>query len=237
MGTGPQYVLAQLDESGNPVAIGPDNPLYTSGGGGGGSLPAGTVREVVGFDSSGNAVAVTLGWEQLSDQPEPPPFPNGVLTMARVPDGDDEFGLVELAVDENLDSVATPNAIPVYQFGAGGGQLPVATPVLDSHAATKKYVDDAASNGTFDSGINVYSESNDVAFSVGDSGLMVNLFNPDKIYLWGVSFAAGMIVPGAIEANKPSAPTAGSMYFDLDLQKLKVMTTRGEWEVVTSVPE
>lgn len=101
--------------------------LEESSGGVGGVMPTGTDRQVMGFDESDNACAVTLGWKQLSDQPRPPDFDNGVLTMSKV-DGDDEFGMIQIAVDENYESVVTPNAIPFYNpgsIGSGGGTLPV----------------------------------------------------------------------------------------------------------------
>lgn len=136
----PQHPLPVrlVQEGGTPVT-----------GVGGAALPTGDERQVMGFGATGEAEAITLGWAQLSDQPVPPAFDNGVLTMARNPaTQEDEFGIVELGVDASFNSVATPNTIPVYQSGVTGGQLPVATPTAATHAATKAYVDTSIASKT-----------------------------------------------------------------------------------------
>jgi len=116
----------------------PLNPVIT----GGGILPTGTERQVVGFDGSGNAEAVTIGWKQLSDLPSPPTFSNGIYTgTAFQPDGSATFAFLELGID-SPDSVARPNNIPIYQagtIGTGGGTLPVQDPIEDLDAVNKQW--------------------------------------------------------------------------------------------------
>jgi len=111
-------------------------------GSGGGIDITGTERQVVGFDSGGNAQAVTIGWKQLSDLPTPPVFSNGVYVgTAFQPDGSALFAFIELAI-VSPDSVAKPNAIPLYQagtIGTGGGTLPVQDPVEDLDAVNKQW--------------------------------------------------------------------------------------------------
>lgn len=80
---------------------------------GGGDIPVGTERQVLGYNSTGTPLAVTLGWKQLSDLPSPPPFSNGVLTgTAFQPDGSALFAFTKLAI-----SSAESNTIPFYQTG------------------------------------------------------------------------------------------------------------------------
>lgn len=110
---------------------------------GGGSPVTGTERQVIGFDSSGNAQAVTIGWKQLSDLPTPPPFLNGVYTgTAFQSDGSALFAFLELGIDaDEPTSIAKPNTIPMYQpgtIGTGGGTLPVQDPVEDLDAVNKR---------------------------------------------------------------------------------------------------
>lgn len=115
-----------------------------SGGGEGSDIPSGTERQVLGYDSDGKPTPVTIGWGQLSDQQNPPPFDNGVLTMAKNPiTGDDEFGLFEIAVDSGFHAIPKKNALASYDFETGG--LPVQTPVSPSDATPKSYVDAAVS--------------------------------------------------------------------------------------------
>lgn len=123
--------------------------LANSNGGGGDDLPTGTNRQVIGFDSEGDPIAVTLGWRQLSDLPSPPPFKNGIYTgTAFQPNGNALFAFLELSIDENTpDSIAKPNAIPIYQagiVGTGGGTLPVQDPEADLDAVNKRYLESIA---------------------------------------------------------------------------------------------
>lgn len=99
----------------------------------GGIIPIGTNRQVIGFDGSGNAIATTIGWKQLSDLPTPPPFSNGVYVgTAFQPDGSALFAFVEL--DTNND--ATGTSIPIY---TSGGTLTVQDPVSDLDAVNKQW--------------------------------------------------------------------------------------------------
>lgn len=106
---------------------------------------SGTQRQIIGFDENGNPVVVTLGWKQLSDLPVPPTFSNGVYVgTAFQPDGSALFAFIELAID-SPNSLAKPNAIPIYQagtIGTGGGTLPVQDPVEDLDAVNKKYFEE-----------------------------------------------------------------------------------------------
>lgn len=113
----------------------------------------GTERQVIGFDEDGNELAVTIGWKQLSDLPTPPSFSNGVYVgTAFQPDGSALFAFIELAIT-SPDSIAKPNAIPIYQagtIGTGGGTLPVQDPVEDLDAVNKRwFIDNLNLGATF----------------------------------------------------------------------------------------
>lgn len=102
----------------------------------------GSSRQVIGYDSNGNPLSVTLGWRQLSDLPNPPTFLNGVLAgTAFSSDGSALFAFVELALGDGGTSLAKPNAIPFYnpgQIGTGGGTLKVADGIVDGDAVNMK---------------------------------------------------------------------------------------------------
>ncbi|HSE99901.1 MAG TPA: SGNH/GDSL hydrolase family protein [Nitrososphaeraceae archaeon] len=155
--TSTEDLLERVEElENNPVGGVPEAPedgnLYGRQDGdwteitGSGEIPiTGTERQVAGFDTDGNVQAVTLGWKQFSDLPSPPTFSNGVLTgTAFQPDGSALHEYVELAID-SPDSIAVPNAIPIYQagtIGTGGGTLPVQDPVEDLDAINKRYFEE-----------------------------------------------------------------------------------------------
>lgn len=95
--------------------------MVVTGSGGGGDLPAGDARQVMGFDSAGAPVATTLGWAQFSDQPEFPPFITSVLAMSGEIDPDNpEFGFVELT------EFVKSNTLPLRVPGIAGGQIKAA---------------------------------------------------------------------------------------------------------------
>jgi len=97
------------------------------------TVPSGTERQVLGYDSSGNPEAVTLGWKQLSDLPTPPTFSNGVYVgTAFQPDGSALFAFIELDTDND----ATGTSIPIY---TSGGTLPVQDPIEDLDAVNKRW--------------------------------------------------------------------------------------------------
>ncbi len=136
-----ENTVSEAPEDG--LQYGRQNGTWTEITGGGGTLPTGTERQVVGFDENGDAKAVTIGWKQLSDLPSPPTFSNGIYTgTAFQPDGSALFAFLELGID-SPDSVARPNNIPIYQagtIGTGGGTLPVQDPINDLDAANKRWV-------------------------------------------------------------------------------------------------
>lgn len=108
--------------------------LKPSSGGGGGNVPSGTDRQVVGYNSSGTPTAVTLGWKQLSDMPSIPSFPNGVLIgTAFQPDGDALFAFGEL-------NSATFGADRVPFYGTNG-RLKVGDAVSTDEAVSKGQLD------------------------------------------------------------------------------------------------
>lgn len=104
----------------------------------GGAYPTGTDRQVAGFDDSGNPAAVTLGWGQFSDQPDPPPFVNGALVMSGELDPENpEFGFVEV-------EFATPKPNTLVMRDPDNGVVKVADAVAAQDALSKKQFDDAA---------------------------------------------------------------------------------------------
>ena len=99
--------------------------------GGGGIVPLGTDRQVLGY-VNGEAQAVTLGWKQFSDLNTPPPFEAGVLSgMTFNPDGSALYYFQELNSGVNAD--AKENAIPVY---GTNGVLKVSDGVTDKDAVS-----------------------------------------------------------------------------------------------------
>lgn len=184
----------------------PANFLYTSTDGVVLSSPLseispteGTERQVVGFDENGKSVAVTLGWAQLSDQPNPPDFPNGVLTMAHNTSTDkDEFGLVQVALDDDFNSIVIEQAIPAYSTGPNGGQLAVADPINLNHATTKQYVDsgldtkaDLVSGRVVESQLPSYVDNVQEVTSLatlpstGADNVIYVTTDTNKVYRWG----------------------------------------------------
>jgi len=163
----------------------PQNPVVAG-------LPTGTERQVVGFDESGNAEVVTIGWKQLSDLPSPPTFSNGIYTgTAFQPDGSALFAFLELGID-SPDSVARPDNIPIYQagtIGTGGGTLPVQDPIEDLDAVNKRYLQSVATPS-----INIVPTGN---FTVPD-GVKTRIItltsaSPQDVILPAISDAVGSI--------------------------------------------
>lgn len=116
---------------------------------GGGSLPLGTDRQVLGY-VNGEAQAVTLGWAQFSDLNTPPPFEAGVLAgMTFNPDGSAMYYFQELNSAMNAD--AKENTIPVY---GTNGVLKVADGVSDKDAVNlgqlnSRNIPEAPESGSF----------------------------------------------------------------------------------------
>lgn len=143
----PQGILVVLKGADQTeIAIGDGNLTWEDAvkfaSGNGVPIPIGTDRQVI----DGLHQPVTLGWKHLSDQPLPPEFKNGVLTMAAIPgSGENEFGFMELGVDDDFAPIAKPNTIPIYRQGLNGGQLLVADAMFGDHAVTLRQV-----NATFD---------------------------------------------------------------------------------------
>jgi hypothetical protein len=118
--------------------------VVPDGSGGGGAYPTGTERQVAGFDEDGNPAAVTLGWSQFSDLPEPPTFGNGVLVMSATEDpANPIFGFVEIT-----DDAATPNTIPWRVPGLNGGQIKTANPADGDDAVNLTYLNTEITNLT-----------------------------------------------------------------------------------------
>lgn len=119
MGTGPQYVIAQLNEDGVPVPVGIDNPLKISGGGGGG----GAVDSV-----NGQTGAVVLTATDV-----------GAVVSSAIASRVYGTGTVGEAATYTIGGGAA-TAWSLAQRGADGVLL-VGTPTAATHATTKGYVD------------------------------------------------------------------------------------------------
>lgn len=97
--------------------------------GGGGSIPIGTDRQVLGYEN-GVPTAVTLGWKEFSDLETPPTFNSGVVTGTMFnPDGSAMYYFHEL--NDAVGGLAKANTIPVY---GDNGVLKVADGVADKDA-------------------------------------------------------------------------------------------------------
>lgn len=118
-------------------------------GGGGGNLPSGEPRQLMGFDDNGNPSAINLGWDNFSTEDNPPPFESSVLTYQ---ESTNDFVFSEVSQQ------ATPNTIAQRQ---DNGALQVGDPVIGLDAVNLK------SLNTMISGINVVT---DEIFTFGNTG-------------------------------------------------------------------
>lgn len=106
----------------------------------------GTDRQISGFPD-GKRGPVTLEWKHLSDQPFPPDFNNGVVTIAKIPESDkSEIGMFRIGVnDTTFESEVIPNSAAVYNpgiIGTGGGTIPVADAINDEDAVNLGQIND-----------------------------------------------------------------------------------------------
>lgn len=131
MGSGPQYVIAQLNDDGVPVPIGPDNPLKISGGGGGGAVNSVNGQTgVVELDASdvGAAVAPTIGYLEY------PGSSSGSGGRVPVFGNNSSLSYMRTSINEMSASMLVVRD--------NGGQVWVpTTPTSNGYAASKYYVD------------------------------------------------------------------------------------------------
>ena len=111
------------------------------GGGGGGAIPTGTDRQVLGYVDE-EATAVTLGVKHLTDVGGFPSFQNGVLTATAM-NSANQTGL--LSFMEFSTTTAKVGTFPTY---GTGGVLVVGTATANNHAVTKAQLDAKPSIGT-----------------------------------------------------------------------------------------
>ena len=93
--------------------------------------PIGTNRQVMGYED-GVIKAVTLGWMEFSDLPNPPTFNTGVVAGTTFnPDGSAMFYFQE--INDAIDGLAKERTIPMY---GTGGVLKVADGISENDAVS-----------------------------------------------------------------------------------------------------
>lgn len=140
MGNGPQYTLAQLNADGEIEAIGPDNPLYIEGGGGGGSgfpveSPDGQTEAT--FGDAGLSVLSDSGFDTIIGKDGfRVTSPSGAINPINVQVFDGAT-YVEISSDGAagfiIFSGAVNTVVPINQMAG--------TATLATHLITKGYVD------------------------------------------------------------------------------------------------
>ena len=88
----------------------------------------GTARQVVGFDSEGNQVAIALSWQQFVDDPELPTYPLGLLSVSG--------GVTNFIEAE--DSEPTPGTVAIRDQETGA--LKVGNPIDNEDAVNRQYL-------------------------------------------------------------------------------------------------
>lgn len=133
-----KLVITTIDGETATTKIGNDTVWSTCtelGGGGGGDLPSGTDRQVVGFDTEGNPTAVTIGIKQLTDIAGFPAFTNGVFVATAI------NPTTQTALLSFIEfSTATPKAGTFPSYGTGG-VLPVTAGTAAGDAVNKGQLD------------------------------------------------------------------------------------------------
>ena len=182
----------------------------------------GNVAQVVGFDSEGKLVAVNLNWSQLVNEPTPPSYPVGILSVSE--------GISSFLEADSLE--ATPGTVVIRDQETGA--IKTANPVDPEDAVNRQYLNTLLGNK-----LNIIGETQ---LSVYDE-----VFSPDDsptVILRGGNFVGGeepgLVFPdGVYESVLKRNPVSQSGNIDITLPEsngvLPVVTEAG-LEIANGLP-